>query len=68
MLDAVNVAVTWPGLHVVGTDGKPHNTTTFSLTALTMAGALMPLAGARLVAVAVTGSAPRPTRCSARCR
>jgi lactate permease len=45
LIDSLKIAFTWPFLDVVGTDGKPHSTTMYSLTWLSSAGTLMVVAG-----------------------
>jgi lactate permease len=45
LIDSLKIAFTWPFLAVVGTDGKPHSTTMYSLTWLSSAGTLMVVAG-----------------------
>jgi lactate permease len=45
VLDSVKIAFSIPGLDVIGTNGQPHSTTKYSLTALSTAGTLMLLAG-----------------------
>ncbi|WP_028924810.1 L-lactate permease [Pseudonocardia acaciae] len=53
LLDKAVVKFHWPGLDVLTPAGKPHSTTTFSLTYLTTAGTLMLIAG--LIVVPLLG-------------
>ena len=55
-LDSVKIAFSWPGLDVVGTNGKPHSTTMYSLMAISTAGTLMLIAGIIVVAVLGVGA------------
>jgi lactate permease len=57
VLDSVKIAFNWPGLQVLGTNGKPHSTTMFSITALTTAGTLMLIAGVIVAVVLKVGAA-----------
>ena len=57
VLDTVKIAFKFPGLDVVTTEGKPHSTTAFSLTALTTAGTLMLVSGVIVALVLRVGAA-----------
>jgi len=56
VLDSLKLAFSWPFLDVVGIDGKPHSTTSFSLTWLSSAGTLMVIAGVIVAAVLGVGA------------
>jgi lactate permease len=56
-LDSVKLAYKWPGLDIVGTNGKPHSTTMYSLTAITTAGTLLLIAGVIVAIVLGVGAA-----------
>jgi lactate permease len=56
-LDSVKLAFKWPGLNVVGINGKPHSTTMYSLTAITTAGTLLLIAGVIVAIVLGVGAA-----------
>jgi lactate permease len=57
VLDTVKIAFKFPGLDVVTTEGKPHSTTAYSLTALTTAGTLMLVSGVIVALVLRVGVA-----------
>jgi lactate permease len=57
VLDMVKIAFKFPGLDVVTTEGKPHSTTAFSLTAITTAGTLMLVSGVIVALVLRVGAA-----------
>ncbi|MEN3301798.1 L-lactate permease, partial [Pseudonocardia sp.] len=55
-VDSLKLAFRWPGLDVVGTNGKPHSTTMYSLTWLSTAGTLMLISGVIVAAVLGVGA------------
>ncbi|MCW0214713.1 MAG: L-lactate permease [Pseudonocardia sp.] len=55
-VDSLKLAFRWPGLDVVGTNGKPHSTTMYSLTWLSTAGTLMVIAGVIVAVVLGIGA------------
>ncbi|GAA4693564.1 hypothetical protein GCM10023215_33630 [Pseudonocardia yuanmonensis] len=55
-VDSLKLAFHWPGLDVVGTNGRPSSTTQFSLTWLSTAGTLMLIAGVIIAAVLGVGA------------
>lgn len=56
LLDGRKVAFHWPFLDVVGTNGKPHSTTTYSLTWLSTAGTLLLISGVLVALVLRVGA------------
>jgi lactate permease len=55
-VDSLKLAFRWPGLDVVGANGKPHSTTMYSLTWLSTAGTLMLISGVIVAAVLGVGA------------
>jgi lactate permease len=55
-IDSLKLAFRWPGLDVVGTNGRPHSTTMYSLTWLSTAGTLMLISGVIVAAVLGVGA------------
>jgi lactate permease len=55
-VDSLKLAFRWPGLDVVGTNGRPHSTTMYSLTWLSTAGTLMLISGVIVAAVLGVGA------------
>src|SRR6185437_3190604 len=51
LADGLKLAFHWPFLDVVGTNGKPHSTTMYSLTWLSTAGTLLLISGAIVLRV-----------------
>jgi lactate permease len=56
LADSLKVAFHWPFLDVVGTNGKPHSTTMYSLTWLSTAGTLLLISGVIVALVLRVGA------------